>query len=469
MPTPSWANQPAPQQPQPQQPQTPAGPAAPANAPRPGGVPSWSAEAASGAEVFKPPENTSVPDIVKNMPNSEKLTASERWLYGKLPGFSQSTIGKALSAFGDSWAGKALNKLDIGAEGVERTAGLVAQLIHEKPGDINLKDAWYAGSLFADEMNLPTIQHDASGKVTGISIPNDLPGVNGLVAARQKIGQLVAGGMSESDALAKVREDYYTGLGALSLRSQLYDTYFHVVADPLQYIMPALKPVERLQALRIGAMTQKVAYTSEELTSFAGKASEAAKVAKTAEEAAQFSSESARLTELAGKVASGETKTINRLDKFAILLTGGDPLAKPQNKLVNFVTKPFQLTPQSKAQELLTMVNNNVSTKIVARLWDDPDAVNKIADTISRASKGATGVEYGHAFLTTEGRTVQGFLGGADAAVNKIREDFNALEGERGMLQILKDTLGDTPESILKQADENPEVLFKTLQEKAAS
>jgi len=116
--TPNWVNQ-AQQAPKPQQ----------GNAPKPGGVPAWvqNARPAGGnVSVAQPPNDPA--DIIKGMPNSDKLTASERWIYGKLPGFSESTIGKALAKFGDSWAGKALNVLDIGAEGLERTVGLYAQL-----------------------------------------------------------------------------------------------------------------------------------------------------------------------------------------------------------------------------------------------------------------------------------------------------------------------------------------------------
>lgn len=420
----------------------------------------------------KPPEGNDPADVVKNMPNSERLTASERWLYGKLPGFSQSTVGQALAKFGDSWAGKALNYLDVGAEGIERTVGLFAQIANQKPGEeLDLKSAWYAGSLTGDMINLPTFKKDENGKVIGIQIPGDLPGVNGLVRARKKIYEYVSQGMDEREALTKVRDDYYNDLGALSLRAQLYDTYFHMVGDPLNYIMPALKPVEALQARRIGALTGKIAYSAEELASFANKAQNAADIAKAAgklEDAANYANEATKLTELVGKLGTGEVKQLDALDKFAIMLTGGDPLSAPKGKIANFVTKPFPLTPQSKAQELLTMVNNNISTKIIARLWDDPDAVNQIANAISRASKGATGAEYGHAFLTTEGRTVQGFLGGADAVIDQIRQDFNALERERGTLEVLRNALQDTPENILKLADENPQVLFKMLSEKAA-
>lgn len=441
------------------------------NAPKAPAVPSWSVEAQKGGQVFQPSNKPA--DIVQNMPNSDKLTASERWIYGKLPGFSESTIGKALSKFGDSWAGKALNWLDIGAEGLERTVGLFSQLANQQPGEeLDLKHAWYAGSLTGDMFNLPTFKKDENGKVIGLQVPNDLPGAAGLAQARVKIAQLVAQGMTEREALTQVRDDYYEGLGALALRAQLYDTYFHVVADPLNYIMPALKPVEALQARRITALTQKVAYSTEELAQFANRAQDAAKLAESAgklDDVARYTEEANKLTQLAADLGSGKVKALDRFDKFAIMLTGGDPLSTPTNKALNFITKPFQLTPQSKANELLNMVNNNISTKIVAQLWDDPDAVNKIADALGRASKGASGVEYGHAFLTMEGRTVQGFLGGAESLVGKIRDDFNALTPQRGMLQLLRDSLGDTPERILKLADENPEVLFKTLQAKAAT
>src|SRR5215212_9976613 len=78
---------------------------------KPAETPAWIQNARpAGGDVTaaaQPPNNPT--DIVKNMPNSDKLTASERWIYGKLPGFSQSKIGQALSKFGESWAGKALN------------------------------------------------------------------------------------------------------------------------------------------------------------------------------------------------------------------------------------------------------------------------------------------------------------------------------------------------------------------------
>ena len=58
---------------------------------------------------------------VDDLGKSDRLTPFERKLYDKLPGFAESGIGKALARFGQSWAGKALGYLDVGAEGLERT------------------------------------------------------------------------------------------------------------------------------------------------------------------------------------------------------------------------------------------------------------------------------------------------------------------------------------------------------------
>src|SRR3990167_6158122 len=75
----------------------------------------------------KAPKADSKPSY-EAMPNADKLTPSEKWIYKKLPGFTESTIGKALARFNETWAGKALQYLDVAAEGLERTVGLTAQL-----------------------------------------------------------------------------------------------------------------------------------------------------------------------------------------------------------------------------------------------------------------------------------------------------------------------------------------------------
>lgn len=408
------------------------------------------------------------PDInqqVNAMPNADKLTPTEHWLYGKLPGFSQSTIGQALAKFGDSWAGKALSYLDVGAEGIERTAGLVVQLANLKPGEqINLRDAWYAGSLTGDMINLPQLVYGPEqqvqdpqnpgktklGKpVIGIRLPTDLPGPSGLADARNKIAQYVSQGMSEHDALIKVKNDFYNSEGALALRSQLYDTYWHVLADPLNYIMPALKPVERIQALRYIAETQKVAYTAEELRGLA-------KASQTAEDAAKF-------TKLAEQVDAGTVKTVNRLDKAIITLTGGDifnPSKASQAIAKVPILNAFQLTPKAKAMELLDVMNNNLGS-LASKMLNDPNFEENFTKLITRSASSAT-TDFGHALLTLEGRTVHSYLKGSEALVQKLFDDYST-EGmslQRQLLSTLSESLGMTKEQVLKAADQ-PEALLK--------
>lgn len=425
----------------------------------------------------KSPESFSEPAPQKNY---EKLTPVEKQIYGALPKVASSGFGKILDTFSKTVVGKALSYVDVFAEGVERTVGTGLQLATKSPEEkINLRDAWYAGSLTYDVANLPeTIQktqknynilsgkwEDAPGPISGFVIPTDLPGMQGLADARLKIGQYVSQGMTAGDALAKVKDEYMNGLGALAIRSQIQDTFFHIVADPANYLIPALKPVERLQATKIWALSNKASKTVEELNSMA-------KVAKTSEEAAQ-------LTELANKVASGTVARMNSWDKFATFITGGSPFeeaSKAQQvaeKVIGkipIVGKPLvnalKLTPESKAQELLTLLNDNINTKIVARLYNEPDAEAKIVAAIERASTGAT-TDFGYAFLTQEGRTAQAFMSGANGTAQTIYDNYKALEGQRGTLNLLADVLKIDPGEIIANGEKNSGNLFRTLAKEA--
>lgn len=405
---------------------------------------------------------TTVQQSVEQMKNADKLTPLEKGVYNVLPGFSQSSVGKALEWFSTTPVGKTLNVLDVLAEGNERATGLIWQLqrAKEHPEEpFNLKDAWYAGSLTADMTNMPMLKQDANGKVVGLSYPTDLPSQQGLADARQKIALYTSQGMSAHDAVIKVRDEYYNNIGALALRAQANDTVFHIVADPLNYLLPNLKPVEALQARRIVAMTQKSVITAERASELA----EAAKLAGKVEEAAQ-------LTERASKIAAGEVKVVNWADKFAIFMTGGDALnpSKASQALSKIpLLNAFQLTPESKAKELITLLNDNISTKIIARLYGEQDAEAKIVEAISRASHGAT-TEYGHALLTIEGRTAQGFMGGADAVANTVLENYSKLKNERILLQSIASQLGMTPGDVLATAEKKSEIMFRTLMAKAS-
>src|SRR5688572_23373861 len=222
------------------------------------------AEANASPPDFGVPKKKSIDQEINSMPNADKLTKFERKVYGALPGVTTwmennrimgGTISEQLDKFNNSWAGKALNSLDVFAEGLERTAGLAQQIATDPDFDWDeLKSAWYAGSLTYDTNNLPTFNKD-----TGLRIPTDLPGSGGMNAHRAKIQRLLQAGVDPKAALAQVRDEYYEGLGALALRAQLNDTYGHVLGDPLNVITGYLKPIQALKARRFTALTSKLA------------------------------------------------------------------------------------------------------------------------------------------------------------------------------------------------------------------
>jgi hypothetical protein len=231
-----------------------------------------------------PPQTST--QAAEAMPNYDKLAPFERKLYEFMPKLGESSVGKALSWFGDTWVGKALGVLDVFAEGLERTSGFVAQAnVAKENGTWNqfmaeIGPAWYAGSLAADFTNLPDIYRDENDQLR-MTVPTELPGVQGLVDARKKIASGVP--------LTQVRDEYYNDLGALAIRSQYQDLIFHIFLDPLNYVLPFLKPVESAQKARKLLMARKASDTYIDTIKVAKEAAEtgvsAAKAAlKTAEE-----------------------------------------------------------------------------------------------------------------------------------------------------------------------------------------
>ncbi len=375
---------------------------------------------------------------VQSMPNSDKLTPFESWIYERLPGFSQSTVGKALADFGESWVGKALNVVDFAAEGLERTAGFAAQYLEvADKGTLdefndNLGAAWNAGSLTYDVTNLPTLARDKDGNITGMQIPTDLPGMAGLVEARKK---LAAG-----TPLEQVKAEYYQDLGALALRAQLYDTYGHVVFDPLNYILPALKPIERLQASRAFLV--------------ANKGEKLADAIKLAEQAGNVE-EAARLSEMVSKGME-----INRTDKFVLALTGGDPFKATAKSFERQWWNPLALTPSARAHEYLTMVTDHVGQYIIANIDEPKDIVN----ALDKALAGSLGTKYGHAFLTLEGRTAQAALSGFDIKARDLLTALETTADERRVLSDIATALKTTPTDVLERiARDEVSVIAKQL------
>src|SRR3990167_5091561 len=121
-----------------------------------------------GISRKKPPEDDfgSLDDQIGSLPQSEKLTPLERGIYKALPGVSENWAVQKLAQINENWLGeKIFQGLDILAEGVERSVGLLSQM-REKDFNINeLKSGWYAGSLSYDVSNLPVAIHGDKRRV----------------------------------------------------------------------------------------------------------------------------------------------------------------------------------------------------------------------------------------------------------------------------------------------------------------
>ena len=398
-----------------------------------------------------------IEDQINDLPNAEKLTGVERWLYQKLPGFTESGVGKALMSFSESPAGQVLGALDVLAEGAERTLGLMAQYRDLQPGDdLRLKDAWAAGSLFWDTANLPQI--GMKDGLPYIRMDTDLPGSYALTEARKLIG--------EGKSLDEVKSMYYDNLGALAMRAQLNDALGHIAADPLNWALGAIKPIERIHAIRHLALTGKmdveVMQGLETAARIAGNVEEADKIAE------------------AITTANKTGKALNRVDKFAIMMTGGIPYLQKGEKGyelldVSKLTKgqqlaaklnPFALTPQARASELLDIVAANVGEHLIRPNWNaDPEQFLK---AVAGAARGAVGNEWGHLATTIQGRTVQALLSNADAVTKALGKEWTSFANERSFLQRLSALMpGSDERTLWRLAKNDPGTLWTKVQEVA--
>jgi hypothetical protein len=422
-------------------------------------------------------------DNLSKMANYDKISPFEKWVYGVLPKVANSGFGKVMKTFGESWAGKMLGYLDVPAEGVERSIGTVVQALdyaNKNEGsfeNFDWKNAWYAGSMFADTLNLPTISHDEQGHITGISVPTDSPGTSGMVEARQKL----ASGMS----LADVKAQYYDSRGALALRGQLRDAVFHVVADPLNYILPALKPVEWLQAKSIIALTGKATEASilaekgtigafieaEKLAQTTAKAAveaggEATDIAKATERIAQATENIDNATSALRNVE--KVRPITKMDNLAIWLSGGNPLepnAFSKTAIGKIVTKPFQLTQESKIREAMDIFQNGIGSTLIEATYNTQNAEEDFFKGMMRISAQAYGPEYGAAIMSPIGQTVQALAKGSEVAAMGVMTEYRAIAGERTLIQSLSDILGESMESILKQSRADGSTVLQKLEQ----
>lgn len=388
------------------------------------------------AQYPNPPKT--IEDQINAMPNSDKLSGVERWVYKKLPGVADSKLGKLLETFGNSPVGKALNVLDVFAEGAERTLGLASQLKNRQEGDqFDWADAWKAGSLYYDVSNLPTIGKD------GLTLESDLPGAYALVEARKM--------MQNGATFEDVRDQLYNSMGALKIRAQLQDTIGHVALDPLNWIAGAIKPVSKLTAMRNLALSGKVDVAATE------------KIIQTLREAGKI--EDAVKVENALADAQKAGKAMTWADKAAINIFGGinygEEEASRLQKVFGSKFNPLALTPEAKTHELMDVAEKNIH----AYLINNSDTPEEFLRNMESVAKGAVGNQWGHAALTPQGRAVQGMFNHADASVKALGKEWELYTEERKALDLLSSSLGKTSDDVYRLATNNPEELARLMQE----
>jgi hypothetical protein len=419
----------------------------------------------------------------QNIPNYDKLSGLERSVMSILPGIPKP-LTDTLEWFNGTWAGQALNFLDIGAETLERGTGFVTQALaaygnDETWNDFNkdLKAAWYAGSLSADlsqssiEIADPATWQPHKG-VPFIRFVNDnldMPGVEGTIRVRQSIASQVAQGVDYKTALENARGAEFENLGALALRAQLQDLFFHVAADPINIIMPFLAPIEALQALRKGLLATKIGTTAGiavDIASAEGKLVDANRVlqevsalgdaAKIESAAADVAKAEETLAGVQETMKLADVSQLNPAERFLLWATGGADSIKTPTKLESTLAKfnPFALTPQARAQEFVDIVLENINSRVIAGniLRNGDYNLDEIARVIDRAAAGVSAPEMGHIVATIEGQHVKSVLKQVSVEVGNMARAYNATgRFERPLIDLIATALGDTPKNIMNR------------------
>ncbi len=427
-------------------------------------------------------EEFSVQAPQSEMLNYGSLSRIERWVMNGLPGFAEGGLGQALEWFGGTIAGKALMAFDIGAEALERTTGVVAQWGWAKMADTegdeealsdfwnNLGAAWTAGALTADMTNMPRFTVSEAGEVQ-MGVTQELPGVWGIINARQK---LVAGA-----SLEEVRNEYYDSLGALALRAQIQDAYFHMFADPLNIILPRLKLFTRFKTKRIKLLSgidkvtspTAIAEQTTDLNRMIGivenldDVGDVAKVIAKGEKAGQIIEDFPRIQNIISDLGTTATKS-GVLDELNIALreaerwrefswaeqkvlqiTGGIPGQAP-SRFWGSRFNPIALTATSNAHELLITSFDNTTAYLLGRGYGPEE----IARNLRRIVDGTAGPELGHMIMTAEGRALRGAWTKVSAEVDNLYGAWKQVgEYERPMMLTLERLLGETREALLHQ------------------
>ena len=402
-----------------------------------------------------PPVGYSPQQSLQDIPNYEKLTRSERWVMDRLPGFAEKPLGKALAWFGESWMGKALMYLDVGAEALERVVGLGTQWAfavgdpeHMAEFKANLSEAWYAGSLAADVANLPRFENGR------FIFPTDLPGMDAMIDARRQIAALTQQGVDPGEALIQVRDELYNSQGALQLRMQIHDAFFHIAADPINILLPYLKPVERLKRfaitkLTVGDLPEEIVTRMSQLST---KLDDLQRIGASADEIAGVQ-DAIKVLETAVEITPWQEK---------VLVAMGELPARGEGWGARFLRgkwNPLGLTPQSRGNHLVELSIDNIMGRVIANTSEDPV---KALRALHAFADGTIGPEFGHMIASYEGRQIRGVAQLMLAKADPLMTLWQKTPGERALFNIIAETLRDDAHRVLLRIKDGEEIAVWT-------
>ncbi|KKN56359.1 hypothetical protein LCGC14_0572700, partial [marine sediment metagenome] len=382
---------------------------------------------------------------LSDLPNYEKMTRTERSIQGFLAGNADSPVARVLGKLNEGFLGKVFTVLDSAAEFIERGAGLSAQALaaagdeeHWDEFTHNLRSAWDAGTFAADFTNLPIREN---GQIT---FNEDLPGIDGVINARQRLTELVElEGLSYDDALEQVRAEVYEDAGALALRMQLHDAFVHIVGDPINLFLPRLKLVDAKKLALLQRATAK-------------------KIPDLADDALKFIDDAVKVGTMKADDAAGARAFINKMPELtpaderwmklsgALELNGrpGEILAKSEltglDKFLRGRLNPFGLTATSRAHGLAVNLTDNVVAAL-AHIDDPEEAIRMIV----AAADGTFDPRIAHMVVTHEGAMARGLLEGFSAEAQKLGNAWGATANNRTIFNFLRTSMGDDGADLL--------------------
>jgi hypothetical protein len=477
-------------------------------------------------QVMRDAERSARP--VEHERNYEKLQPWEKSVLAFLPSAAASfgawwndqpdSIKKAGAATGSFLApimapigkfiGAAGTVLDVGAEGVERIAGMADQYAYAKASGTldeyfkNLDDAWKASTFYYEitGSQKPMVEQTPTGmRFMGLfggtpASPDQTPvmSVADLAYARQRFSQ----GADWSTVQGELEQKG----GALWMRGQMWDMLGHVILDPSWLIFPYLKPVERAikgiktletlvpevavrgfdDALRAVERAMELTAAGEKalpdelipaLKGAEGFGDEAVALARQALKDGPGSEAAAKLRTLWEKgyeelgqaipkmvrENSWEEKARNILTKLDI----GPQRADAAGKMIERKGVPglkwFGLTPQSRSLELMEMVSTHVQT-ILSDARDLPTIQGRMAAAIRAVSSAPLEPK----LVSHEVRTLRAALGQSGVAWDDIFKAYSQSAGERQLLNNLAELLGRNPKAhglddILRMIQKDPQ------------